>query len=136
MQHLLVSLTYDSLLDTGPPSGWQIDGNFGGTAAIAEGLLQSHNGVVVVLPALMPSSKTGSFKGLVARGGFVVDAEWENGNVKSIDVESRLGNPLKLRVGTGQSLAREARVSSGSNSTDVIEQETKAGETYSFKFDV
>jgi alpha-L-fucosidase 2 len=84
----------------------------------------------------MPSAKTGSFKGLVARGGFVVDAEWENGSVKSIDVESRLGNPLKLRVGTGQNLARGARVSSGSNSTDVIEQETKAGETYSFKFDV
>ncbi|CAH0046697.1 unnamed protein product [Clonostachys solani] len=135
LQHLLVALTYDSLLDTGPPSGWQIDGNLGGTAAIAEGLLQSHNGVVVVLPALMPSSKAGSFKGLVARGGFVVDAEWENGNVKSIEVESRLGNPLRLRVGTGQSLPRGARVSSGSNSTDVIEQETKAGETYSFKFD-
>lgn len=69
--YLLSNLTYNSLLDSGPPAGFQIDGNFGGCAAIAEALLQSHNGVVTALPALLPSASTGSFSGLVARGGFV-----------------------------------------------------------------
>ena len=130
MKHLLVNLTHDSLLDTGPPAGWQIDGNFGGTAAIAEGLLQSRGGVVHVLLALMPSSKKGSFTGLRARGGFVVDAEWEDGRVISVEVHSLLGNPLKLRVGNGQSLVRsDTRGESGS---ETMEIETEKDSKYSF----
>lgn len=134
---LLVDYTYDALLDTGPPAGWQIDGNFGGTAAIAEGMIQSREGVVTVLPALMPSAKKGgSFTGLVARGGFVVAAEWEDGKVKSVEVESRLGNPLKLRIGTSQNLVREegAKVSSSSSSkgSETVEMETEKGKKYTF----
>lgn len=129
MNWLLVNLTYDALLDTGPPSGWQIDGNFGGTAAIAEGLLQSHNGLVYVLPALMPSSKNGSFKGLVARGGFVVNAEWEDGQVTSVEVESLRGSPLKLKIGGGRKLLRDNARGDG---VEIVEMETEAGSTYSF----
>ncbi|KAM5349606.1 hypothetical protein ACJ41O_006111 [Fusarium nematophilum] len=102
MTNLLFNLTHNSLLDGGPPAGFQIDGNFGGCAAIAESLLQSHNGVLRILPALMPSSKSGSFKGLVARGGFVVDAKWEDGAFVQASITSKLGNPLNVTVGTGE----------------------------------
>lgn len=129
LKFLLVNLTYDALLDTGPPSGWQIDGNFGGTAGIAESLLQSHNGVVYILPALMPSSKDGSFKGLVARGGFIVDAEWRDGRVTSVEVESLRGSPLKVRLGTGQNIIASNAKSGGSKVVDI---ETTTGSRYSF----
>lgn len=129
IRFLLFNLTYDALLDTGPPAGWQIDGNFGGTAAIAESLLQSHNGVVCVLPALMPSSNDGFFKGLVARGGFVIDAEWREGRVTNIAIESLLGSPLKLRVGTGQRIVADNSRKGGMKLVDI---ETKAGAKYSF----
>ncbi|KAH8891237.1 hypothetical protein GQ53DRAFT_866038 [Thozetella sp. PMI_491] len=114
---LLYNLTYNSLLDSGPPAGFQIDGNFGGCAAIAESLLQSHNGVVRILPALMPSAKSGSFKGLVARGGFVVDAAWENGVFTSATILSRLGGNINITIGTGQMSTLQGQGFTATNST-------------------
>jgi alpha-L-fucosidase 2 len=135
LSYLLSNLTYNSLLDSGPPAGFQIDGNFGGCAAIAEALLQSHNGVVTVLPALLPSASTGSFSGLVARGGFVVNATWANGFVSHLAVLSRLGNPLNLTLGTGQLLSLAGALpfnSSGVNASASLSMNTARGATYNF----
>ncbi len=88
--------TYPNLFDAHSP--FQIDGNFGGTAGVAEMLLQSSSEKIVLLPALPKEWRDGRFSGLCARGGWVVDAEWRDGRVVYCRIKSRNGGHTVVRV--------------------------------------
>lgn len=99
--------TYANMLDAHPP--FQIDGNFGVTAGVAEMLLQSHDGFIYLLPALPDALPSGEVKGLNARGGFVVDMRWQDGRITALTLHAKQGGnarirsavPLSLNTGSG-----------------------------------
>ncbi len=95
LQALFAKSTLPNLFDNHPP--FQIDGNFGGTAGIAEALLQSHGDYIEVLPALPAAWSEGSVTGLCARGGFQLDIVWKNGTLSALKVRSTAGRNIVLK---------------------------------------
>ncbi len=123
---LLRKSTNPNLFDNHPP--FQIDGNYGGTAGVAEMLLQSHDGdpqrgfTIALLPALPKAWPTGSVEGLCARGGLEVDIQWNDGLATRAVLRARRDGKFTLRAPAGQQL----------DGPEVVE--LKAGQSYEVKF--
>jgi alpha-L-fucosidase 2 len=86
---------YHNLFDAHPP--FQIDGNFGGAAGLAEMLLQSQGDNIELLPALPAALPQGEVKGICARGGFVLNFNWKNGQLQRVEITSKAGGVCKLQ---------------------------------------
>lgn len=105
--------TYPNFFDAHPP--FQIDGNFGCTAGIAEMLLQHHDGDIYFLPALPDDWKDGEVKGLKTYGGFEIDFSWKNGKVNKVKITSTLGGNCRLRLPNTLANVKGLKVAKGVN---------------------
>lgn len=102
LKTMLGCSTLPNFFDTHPP--FQIDGNFGGVAGIAEMLLQSHGDEIMLLPALPKAWKNGTIKGLRARGGLIVSMQWENAQIVNLELEATTKNTFNIRLPKGHML--------------------------------
>ena len=138
----LKSNTYTNLMDTHPRRGgstatFQIEGNFGATAAIAEMLMQSHAGEIEFFPALPNEWPQGFFKGLRARGGFEVDAKWKTGALTEATIKSQAGGECKIRsaipikvVGPDNQVMANSRSDKDGN---LVNFPTESGKVYTIR---
>ena len=122
-----------SLLDLHPPRIFQIDGNFGGTAAVVEMLMQSYHGIIDFLPALPSAWPDGRVTGLRARNGFITDISWKNGKLDSAVIKSTLGGKCRLSARAAYKVSCEGSEVSVTEFSRGVEFDTEAGREYTVK---
>ena len=131
--------TTSTLLDLHPPRIFQIDGNLGATAGIAEMLLQSHAGEVSLLPALPKAWPSGRVTGLRARGGYGVDLTWSDGRLREASIAAAFDGPVRVRIKAADKTLPSVADSRGRAVTiaqagdGVFTFEARAGERYTVR---
>ena len=124
--------TYPNLFCAHPP--FQIDGNFGGCSGIAEMFIQSHSGVIDLLPALPSAMSKGSFSGLRVRGGAEISADWNNGKLLSAKITASVANTFKLRVPSTVRFTKSNKAINPVIVNSIATITLKAGETINCTF--
>jgi alpha-L-fucosidase 2 len=132
VRFLLAKSTLPNLFDTHPP--FQIDGNFGGTAGIAEMLLQSHAGEIHLLPALPAAWASGEVRGLRARGAVEIAIAWRNGTAISASLKPQVDGMHRLRAPHGQRIAGVAGAQTRNLDDGAVEVKLIRGREYLVKF--
>ncbi len=127
LQGLLRGCTFDNLFDFHPP--FQLDGNLGGSAGIAEMLIQSHEGYIDILPAAPDAWRKGSFRGLCARGGFVIDAAWENFSLTRLEIHSSIGGECRVKTECEAVICEDRSIPMLSDD-GIVSFDTEAGKSY------